>query len=179
MHSKKHLALLFYGFVGALTKSTIAFIVPIYFFFRIFRDKKLELSNVLYTALLSTVVMSVALSIRSYYGMERYYLGGLWQYDRNITHLRSLDLMAYTFLLIAIVPVIVVAISWRNQPALVKSVAVCTVPFASGHFLISRIEEFRTIMPLAPLLLLSVVIFQRDYLFRNEDDPLVEVSQKT
>lgn len=102
-----------------------------------------------------------------YYGMDRDYLGGVWQYRYNIANMLDLNLMFYPYLLVSLLPFIFILFTWKNQPKIIKAIAFVIVPFLIGHFLISRVEEFRTYMPLA---LLTIPSFFFKYIKNNHDN---------
>ena len=134
---------------GALTKSTIIFVVPIYFFHQWFTKHRLDSGDLLRAIVLTALIVPVLLVIERHYGTEREYLGGFWQWQDNLSSLARGKVSAYNFILVSVVPATLVFCSWRRQPPLMRAVALTTIPFVLGHFLVSRTEEFRTYMPLA------------------------------
>ncbi len=156
---QRHIMLLLLVLVLAiLNKSTIVFFIPIFFFYH-YLEKRVWRENLLYTTLLTLLIFSIYFAVRIYYGIEREYWGGLWQYDYNMQELTLGHFYSYHFLFITFVPLIFIVKSWLVQPSLVKSVSLTFPLFFLGHFLISRIEEFRTFLPVGAILLLGFFIY--------------------
>ncbi len=141
--------LLFVCILGAATKQTIVFIVPIYLVYQVLETRRLGWRDVLRTALLTIVIAVVQLGILAYYGSDRPYLGQFWQYEYNLKQLTSGVWPAYNFLFVSLIPMVFIFFSWKKQPTIIQAVALIIPFFTAGHFLISRVEEFRTFMPLA------------------------------
>ena len=147
-------------FIASLNKSTIIFYLPIYFIYKLIINSNYQSikENIKTTALLGLVIISTLFIIRSHYGSNNGYLGGLWQFTHNINLLLLPSPFGYNFIFISILPMILVYFSWEKQPPLIKAISIVGVPFIVGHFAISRIDEFRTYMVLAILLIPGSII---------------------
>lgn len=135
---------------GALTKDTVGFLIPFYFIYSL-RVKGLAYSSVT-TCMLSAIFISVYFGLRNYFGTDREYLGGLWQYQENIRYFLVRPDKGIMWALASIVPMAFLALNWNKSPLIVRCFFPSAILFVIGHLLISRIEEFRTYAPLSILL---------------------------
>lgn len=144
--------------VGATIKTTIIFIAPIYFIFCLLTRRPLA-RTVLETSVLSGVIIAIAAGIAQHYSEPRDYLGGFWQYTYNTQQILNLAPQNLPFILVSLVPMACIFYSWKWQPTIIQATALVCPLFVIGHYLISRVEEFRTFMPLAVALLIGLIIF--------------------
>lgn len=149
--------------VGAAVKTTIIFIVPIYFIFSIL-TRRTWTRTILETSILASVIGAIAVGIALYYSGPRDYLGGFWQYAYNTKQIAKLIPQSFPFIFISLIPMTCIFISWKKQPIIIQATALACPLFVIGHYLISRVEEFRTFMPLALTLFIGILIFSRQLL---------------
>jgi len=135
---------------GALTKDTVGFLIPFYFIYSM-RIKGLRYA-LLTTCVLSIAFLSVYLGLRHYFGTDREYLGGLWQYRENIQYFLARPDKGIMWALVSILPMAFMTLKWNKVPLLVRCFFPSAILFVIGHLLISRIEEFRTYAPLSIVL---------------------------
>jgi len=154
-------------FVAIFNKSTTVFLIPIYFLYHYLNAMPLK-RNILNATLATIILFSVYFAIRLWYGLDREYWGGLWQYGYNFNELIKIHLYSYHFLFITFIPLYFILKSWHIQPNIVKSVAIMFPLFFIGHFLISRLEEFRTFLPIGTILLLGMFIYFEQYLNKTK-----------
>lgn len=156
--SKRFELLLLTAAVGAAVKITIIFIAPIYFIFCLLTRRPL-VRTLLETSVLAGVIIAIAVGIAQHYPEPRDYLGGFWQYTYNNQQLANLQPQNLPFILVSLIPMACIFCSWRKQPAIIQAAALVCPLFVIGHYLISRVEEFRTFMPLAVALFIGLLIF--------------------
>lgn len=161
--SKRFGLLLLAAAVGATAKITIIFIAPIYFIFCLLTRRPFA-RTLLETSVLASVIIAIAAGIAQRYSEPRDYLGGFWQYTYNNQQLANLQPQNLPFILVSLVPMACIFYSWRKQPAIIQATALACPLFVIGHYLISRVEEFRTFMPLAVTLLIGLLIFSSQLL---------------
>lgn len=161
--SRRFGLLLLTAAIGAAAKTTIIFIAPIYFIFSILTRRGL-MRTILETSILTGVIGAIAIGIAYHYSGPRDYLGGFWQYAYNTKQLTKLVPQNFPFIFISLVPMGCIIISWKKQPVIIQSTALVCPLFVIGHYLISRVEEFRTFMPLAVTLFIGLLIFSSQLL---------------
>lgn len=148
------------GMIGATAKQTIVFIVPIYIAYNLIRSGPgwgLLWRSFALGAAIVLVISIISIYYSDYEG--RPYLGGFFQYYYNTRVILNLDVQALLFLFVTIIPSALIIKSWSCQPALVRS-AVLVMPFyLVPHYLISKVDEFRTFMPLFVLIDIGIVIY--------------------
>lgn len=156
--SKRFGMLLLTAAIGATAKITIIFIVPIYFIFCLLTRRPLA-RTLLETSVLAGVIIAITAGIALHYPEPRDYLGGFWQYSYNTQQIFNLAPQNLPFIFVSLVPMICIFYSWQKQPVIIQATALVCPLFVIGHYLISRVEEFRTFMPLAVALLIGLLIF--------------------
>lgn len=156
--SKRFGLLLLTAAVGAAVKTTIIFIAPIYFMFCLLSHRPLT-RTLLETSVLAAVIITIAAGIAQHFPEPRDYLGGFWQYTYNTQQIFNLAPQNLPFILVSLLPMVCIFYSWQKQPAIIQATALVCPLFVVGHYLISRVEEFRTFMPLAVTLLIGLLIF--------------------
>ncbi|MEO4048044.1 hypothetical protein AAFN46_13240 [Pseudomonas sp. CAU 1711] len=156
--SRRFTLLLLTAAVGAAVKTTIIFIVPIYFVFCIL-TRRPAIRTLVESGVLVGVISAIAGGIALHYSAPREYLGGLWQYTYNTQQILDLSPQSFPFILVSLAPMLCVFHSWQKQPPIIQAVAIVCPLFVAGHYLISRVEEFRTFMPIALALLIGMLIF--------------------
>ncbi len=152
---------------GALTKDTVGFLIPFYLIYRLrFNGFKY---SILTTSILSSVFLAIYIGLRWYFGADREYLGGLWQYSENLRYIFDRPDKGMMWTLASILPLFFIAINWDRVPFVVKSFVPSAVLFIVGHLLISRVEEFRTYTPLAILLWSGVLAIKYNVYINSAD----------
>lgn len=168
--SKRFGLLLLTAAVGATIKTTIIFIAPIYFIFCLLTRRSL-VRTLLETSVLAGVIIAIAAGIAQHYSEPRDYLGGFWQYTYNTQQIFNLAPQNLPFILVSLVPMACIFYSWQKQPAIIQATALVCPLFVIGHYLISRVEEFRTFMPLAVALLIGLLIFSSQLIQAQSTNP--------
>lgn len=141
---------------GVINKDTVGFLIPFLFVYRFLGQKKLT-DALTQCSLLSVIFLLGYIGLRMYYGIDRPYLGGLWQYSRNLDTLLNARLEAFMWSLPTILSLAFIFNRWKEVPVVVRCFVPAAVLFIVGHFLISRIDEFRTYTALALLLWPGIV----------------------
>lgn len=137
--------------IGAINKSTVVFLIPFLFTYRWAGQKDLR-TAIKETAILISIFITAYAAVRLHYGIDRPYSGGLWQIKHNLYFVLNLKLEAYMWMLPVVIPTYFIVRRWDDVPLVVKCFLPAAAMFAIGHFLISRMDEFRTYTPLALLL---------------------------
>lgn len=153
--------------VGTLTKSTVGFALPFFALASLAVLRRPRHVVARDTALLGAIFAIGYVGLRSYFGTDRPYLGGLWQIDDNITDLRAKPEEALLWLLASLLPLAFIAARWKTTTTLVKCFVPTAILFIVGHLAISKIVEWRTYTPLALLLWPAVFVA----LFGNANQP--------
>jgi hypothetical protein len=149
---------------GVINKDTVGFLVPFLFVYRFFGQKRLA-DALTQCSLLSVIFLLGYIGLRMYYGTDRPYLGGFWQYSRNLDYLLNAKLEAFMWSLPTVLSLVFIFNRWKAVPVVVQCFVPATVLFIVGHFLISRIDEFRTYTALALLLwpgLIAAVFYKEE-----------------
>lgn len=136
---------------GVFNKETVVFLLPFLFFYRLFGQKRV-FAAFRDTAVLSVIFIAVSVGIRMHYGIDRPYLGGLWQYEFNYRKLLENPYRNLMWMLPSVVPLVWLGLRWKQVSPIVRSLCPVVILFVVGHMLISRTEEFRTYTPLALLM---------------------------
>jgi len=176
IREQKYFYFLIVLFVGALNKDTVVFLIPIFFLYHFLQ---FGFSKILFlkTLLLIIIFFIIYFGIRYNFGTERDYLGGVWQYDFNKNMLLNLNLLSYNFIIPSFIPFLFIIMSWGKQNALVRAGAITLILFFLGHFLISRLEEFRTFMPMAFITIPGFFVFLYNYFStKGDNDPRGELN---
>lgn len=135
---------------GSLVKDTVGFLIPFYFLYSLINKERLY--SFVTTCILSLSFLVVYFGLRQYFGTDRDYLGGLWQYQENFRYFLSRPDKGIMWMVASVFPMIYLLINLGSVPLIVRCFFPSTILFIIGHLLISRIEEFRTYAPLAILL---------------------------
>lgn len=158
--------------VGAFNKSTVVFLIPFWLTFELLSQSTRDIARLAgRAALLCLVFFSIYLGIRYCLGTDRVYIGYTWQTWFNVERMTKPAIRAFHWLLPSFVPAAIIAATWKRQPQLMRAFIPTIFLFAVGHFLISRVEEFRTFMGLAFVTIPAVVIWTRDLLEHSGASP--------
>lgn len=142
--------------LGSLNKDTIGFLIPFVFMVGVF-VRHTPVKTVIECTILSIVFLVIYWGVRLYFGTDREYLGGLWQYQYNIEYLHYNLIMGSMWLIPSLVPAALIAYRWKEADALVKCFLPTVILFTLGHLLISRIDEFRTYSALAAFMFPAMI----------------------
>jgi hypothetical protein len=150
--------------VAAFNKETIGFLIPFYF---LWERRRSGASGALLarTAALLGVLAVAYVGIRIHFGVNRPYLGGLWQLRHNLTIVVTDPFLGLVFLLPSLGPAAWIFLRRRGalDPFFVAFLpSLCL--FVAGHVAISRVEEFRTYGPLALMTIPASMLLLRESL---------------
>ena len=67
--------------------------------------------------------------------------------------------------------------SWRIQPFLMRALVATIALFVAGHFLVARLVEFRTMMPLALVTIPASILFLRELTATGPQHQVVDEDQ--
>lgn len=145
--------------VGILNKDTVGFLIPFIVLFRWLVQDRWK-TALLEGTILSAIFIGGYLGIRAHFGTNRDYLGGFWQVKENIRFFRDQPLFGMMWMLASVFPLVWFAWRWKEVPKMVKVFVPTAILFIIGHLLISRIEEFRTYVPLTLVLWPGVLLLR-------------------
>jgi len=137
--------------VGILNKDTVGFLIPFLFLYR-WATRQGAWITLRDSAILSVVFIAGYAGLRWAYGVDRAYLGGLWQADYNLRFLLDRPVIGSFWLLPSLLPAALLMFRWKLVPLVVRCFLPSMLLFVLGHWLISRTDEFRTYTPLAILM---------------------------
>lgn len=143
--------------LGALNKDTVGFLIPFIFLQRWVCQKSLT-TALKDGAILSVIFIGIYIGLRIYYGIDREYLGGVWQAGKNFNFILRMPARALMWTLPSILPMIFLLCNWKSVPTIVKCYIPTAMLFVLGHFMISITDEFRTYSPLALMMWTGVLL---------------------
>jgi hypothetical protein len=137
--------------IAAANKETIGFLLPLYVLWEQRKQKTWGFSLPLFarvTVLLAGLAF-VYVAIRLFFGMNRPYLAGLWQWKYNFRLIEADPFIGLIFLLPSLVPTFWIFRQRRRCDPFFVAFLPSLCLFVGAHFAISRVDEFRTYTPLA------------------------------
>jgi len=143
--------------LGALNKDTVGFLIPFIFLQRWICQKNF-LNAIKDGAILSCIFILIYIGLRVHYGVDREYLGGLWQAGKNLNFIVRMPARGLMWTLPSLLPLFYLLCRWKSVPAIVKCYVPTMLLFVAGHFMISITDEFRTYTPLALILWTGILM---------------------
>ncbi len=134
--------------IGALNKDTVGFLLPWLFLYR-WHVQKLPRLAIRDTLILGATFFLIYGFLRVSVGTQREYLGGFWQVGENLRYIAYDPARGLMWTLPSVLPLAFVLRHWDRTPLWARCFVPSLVLFVLGHWLISRVEEFRTYTPLA------------------------------
>ena len=149
--------------VGALNKLTLAFLAPLVTAY-LFLDTEERDTNTLKRALLhglatGLLVVGVRFALVGMLGHHKYYTG-FWKIQENLNWMRT-DAAGWNFVWFAVLPMVLIWLTWKKQPTLVRAHSLMLPLFIAGHFGITVVSEVRTFVVTLTLSLPALIIWLR------------------
>jgi hypothetical protein len=160
IHERRFVPLLFTLVLGTFDKETVAFLIPLYVAWEA-HEAGLSRGLALRTALLGCGVAVVYVGIRLALGTHRLYLGGLWQFGRNLAFIPTDPLLGLVWVLPSLAPAAWIVLRRQRIDPFFVAFLPSLALFTLGHFAISRVDEFRTYAPLALVTFPACIVLLR------------------
>ena len=138
--------------VGALNKLSVVFVAPVVFFHLLLdndrRDARAWLVAAGHAVALFLLAGGVRLAVLELVGTRKY-ISSLWMIESNLKWMKD-SAAGWVFIPLVLAPMVLIWLTWRRHPVLVRAHSLMLPLFVSLHFLITIMAEFRTqIMTLA------------------------------
>jgi hypothetical protein len=144
--------------VGAFNKQTVVFLIPTYAAFEFLHTQRIDRTWTSRSLILCALFFGVSQGLRFAMG-DRPYFTEFWQYEQNLARVATQHWRHLFFLLPSLVPMLLILLSWRAQPLLMRATALMIPFFVAAHFAISIVSESRTHMPLGVVTIPATWIF--------------------
>jgi hypothetical protein len=146
--------------LGAFNKDTVGFLIPLILIHQMVNGAGWRRAVGIASGL-SILFIAIYVGIRLFYGTDRPYLGGFFQYSENYRFIMQHPVKGLMWLIPSLIPLALILLRWSYAPIIAKCFIPSVIFFLVGHLTISRIEEFRTYTPLALILWPSVMVAYR------------------
>ena len=138
--------------LGALNKLSVVFVAPVVFFYLLLetrrRDLRAWLTAAGHAVALFLLAGGMRLAVLELVGTRKY-ISSLWMVEQNLKWMKD-TVAGWVFVLIVLAPMVLIWVTWRRQPVLIRAHSLMLPLFVVSHFLITIMAEFRTqIMTLA------------------------------
>ena len=132
--------------LGALNKLTVVFVAPVVLFHLLLgaprRDLRVWARAAGHGAALFLLAAGIRLAVLQLLG-PRDYISSLWMFRQNLKWMGD-TVAGWMFLLLVVAPMLLIWITWRRQPVLVRAHSLMLPLFVGSHFAITIMAEFRT-----------------------------------